>query len=1481
MRRLRRAAVSAVCFTLGAALVATPGQALAAPTGTPRPDVVNSAGDARPGESILKDDKGRTVVYVEGAQEQQLRAAVAKAGGVVADSDAGRVKAAVPGDKLDVVASQAGVTEVRLPDRAVPMDIKSEGHGLSKADLWNADGKKGAGVKVGIIDVGFGNLSDAQDNGDLPPTGAQLTVNNAGCTDAAVKTPHGTGVAEIVHDMAPDAQLFLACIEDTVSFSAAADWLKQQGVQVITAAVGFLSPTGGRGDGTGPADSPADVVKRSRESGILWSVAAGNQARLHFAGKAADANGDSWVEFSGATQNNGFPLEPNRSATVGLRWDAWPTTNEDLDLYVMSQAHPPTGPNDPDLKAVSTRPQKDTTGGLSPTEQVTFTNTTSITASYWVYVKNNNAKFVTPFELFVSGPSGQLQTYTEAGSVTEPGTSPHVIAVGATAPSSGAVESYSSRGPSIDGRLKPDITAFDKVSTATIGQFSGTSAAAAHVAGAAALLKSANPGLDAAQIQASLQSKASPKKSDNTWGNGTLNLGAPNTVPAFTGSGITVLPQQQRIHSQAYTAGQVTTLAFPNVPGDTTAVAITVSARSDDENVVDVTPTDPNTSSSKATGLQVRRGNAFNSVTFFAPLGPDRAIRIRSKSSNAWVIVDYMGYFSPSQSTDNYFAKTRPQRVLDTRGFAGSPRKGSLAAGQSQEVQIRGVAGVPSTATAVAVNITGFEATGESYLLAYGAASPGTTMVTVGQGEKRSGLGIVPIDETGKIRVASYANTAGVALDVVGWFGPGAGGAKYVTLPEASRIADTATGNGLPKAPVGHGQKATVQVGGVAGVSSAATSAALVVTGLDPNLGTDLSVSPTEGWTPVSSVSTRKAEAFAGLVLAPLGESGKVDIRNERGQARVSADVTGYFVGGAKVPAGTAGNCAPAQDGPGFYNAFDGRMESDLEGWLSTGTKIGVDGCELVTRDGNDVSWYAAHTYGNDYTMKVDWKATTDNSDSGVFVLMNNPGTNAASPSASGYEVNIGPKNATGTLRTGGFAGIQAPTSSPVKPTGEWNTFEIKVRWNTATVYLNGQQVNEYTSADSTMVWRNTFIGLQNDGANDSVRFRNVRIKRDTPVFSGALKGVNGRCLDVAASNPFQTVVWMWECHNGFGQTWTSNEGLIMAGGRCLTTANYGADGALVSLTPCDGTEAQQWVLRTDGRLISRTSGRCVTPNDGNQRSELTVRACDRSRSDQVWQVPNQRGTAGKVVGAAGKCLDVPNNDPTQNKAVLFGCNGSAAQSFAAPGDGTLRAGGKCVDVTNSATANGSAVGLADCNGNQAKQWVAQPDGSVVNPVSGRCLTAASDADGATLSIADCAGSRTQTWRLTAEWLSRGSIVGIGTKCIDVYGNDPNASRLWLWDCFGPAGQLWWAPGDGTSRVFGKCLDIGSTANGVPIVNAGCHGGTSQQWTARHDATLVSNLAAGRCVDANAHGTDNGTALVNHDCHRDRNQRWATPVNPS
>src|SRR5262249_41937187 len=100
-------------------------------------------------------------------------------------------------------------------------------------------------------------------------------------------------------------------------------------------------------------------------------------------------------------------------------------------------------------------------------------------------------------------------------------------------------------------------------------------------------------------------------------------------------------------------------------------------------------------------------------------------------------------------------------------------------------------------------------------------------------------------------------------------------------------------------------------------------------------------------------------------------------------------------------------------------------------------------------------------------------------------------------------------------------------------------------------------------------------------------------------------------------------------------------------------------------------------------------------------------------------------GTTGAITsGIAGKCVNDANGATANGTAIqLFTCNGSAAQSWTVPGDGTLRVAGKCMDVTSSGTANGTKIQLFDCNGTGAQQWsVNATTKALVNPQSGRCL---------------------------------------------------------------------------------------------------------------------------------------------------------------
>ncbi len=854
------------------------------------------------GAAAPRDAAGRVVVYVDGQDQSAVRAAVAEAGGVVSGTLPGIVRAAVPDAGLATLAAQPGVADVRPPERAIPMSVTSEGVAASNANNWIQDGRKGAGAKVGILDVGFDGLADAQAAGELP---GSLPENTSNCA-APDGDAHGTATAEVVADMAPQAQLYLACADDSVGFAAAADWLTSQGAQVIVSALGFA--TTGRGDGTGEAGGPADVVRQARQHGILWIAAAGNEAQLHLSGTAVDATNDGYVELSGGAENNGFSVPAGGGFTVALRWDAWPTTSQDLDLVVMKTADFPKGPTDPNVAVLSTRQQSTTTGGLSPTEQtLKYTNDTGTTQTYWIFVPTKASYPGTRFDLTVFGDALSLQFSSPGGSIVEPASSPYAMAVGASRPTSNVAEAYSGRGPTVDGRVKPDLTGYDAVSTATFGPngFTGTSAAAAHVAGAAALLKGANPGLDASQIEAMLERRGGHDPQDNALGHGLLSLGPPeaaDAVTAPTGDPYTALANPTRIldtrttiggHNKRLSGGETLAVLPPGVPGDASAVVV---------NLTGVSPT--------AGTYLALTGTAFNgttstlnlpanklaaSVTAVVPLSPvDGAFRVYNNSGTVDVIVDLIGYFNKAGGA-TYFAEPVPQRVVDTRtSLGGHPAK--LAAGEVLTLPVRGTVGIPSTATSVLVNITVTQGTATTYVTAYGQNLPsGISTVNFDAGETRANLDIVGIGSDGAIRIRNASGQTHVIVDVVGWFASGTG-ARYVALPQPVRVLETRTGTGFRHSPLGPGEQFTLPVAGLDGVPYAAAGVLLDVVGIQPTANQFLTVwSADQPYPSLSSLNVNAGAVTGNAVTVPLGTSGQVAIRNSAGTVNVLADLQGYF----------------------------------------------------------------------------------------------------------------------------------------------------------------------------------------------------------------------------------------------------------------------------------------------------------------------------------------------------------------------------------------------------------------------------------------------------------------------------------------------------------------------------------------------------------------------------------------------------------
>ncbi|MBC7274714.1 MAG: ThuA domain-containing protein, partial [Streptomyces sp.] len=245
-----------------------------------------------------------------------------------------------------------------------------------------------------------------------------------------------------------------------------------------------------------------------------------------------------------------------------------------------------------------------------------------------------------------------------------------------------------------------------------------------------------------------------------------------------------------------------------------------------------------------------------------------------------------------------------------------------------------------------------------------------------------------------------------------------------------------------------------------------------------------------------------------------------------------------HLLGGIRWAAGmTKADCRPET---GYRPLFDGTGTS---GWSQAGPGgfTLADGT-LTSHGGLGMLWYSAKEFTGDYSLKLDWKMSGDDN-SGVFV-----GFPASSDPWSavnnGYEIQIdatdSPDRTTGSVY--GFKSADlAARDAALNPPGEWNTYEIRVTGERLELFLNGRKINDFTNTDPVRSLAQGHIGIQNHGDGDEVAFRNIRIKESggpTGPRSGAVKGVNGKCLDVSGGATADgTQIQIWTCNNSAAQT--------------------------------------------------------------------------------------------------------------------------------------------------------------------------------------------------------------------------------------------------------------------------------------------------------------------------------------------------------
>lgn len=388
----------------------------------------------------------------------------------------------------------------------------SESVALTGADGYQAGNLTGAGVRVAVVDLGFQGLSARIAAGELPQNTVAVDFTGTG---VETTDKHGTGVAEHVLDMAPGVQLYCLKVDTQVDLQNAADYIAANNIRIANHSVGWFAAS--YYNDTGPINA---IINDSRDrDGVFWSVAAGNLAQKHWRGNWLDVDGNNRLEFAAGDDL----LRINGTAptvTIVMNWNQYGLSSKtDLDLYVFNSAG--------QIVASSTVTQSRFN---DPAEFVTFAYQSS-QAPYDIRVTRATGG-TAGLDITLFSLNHNLEYAVAAASQADPANAHGAFSVGAInrtnwLNASPAIRAYSSRGPTTDNRLKPDLVAPDGTSSVTYPTASGTSFAAPTVAGAAALLKQELSSRTAAQLASLLQSGAIDAGAvgpDTVFGYGKLQL---------------------------------------------------------------------------------------------------------------------------------------------------------------------------------------------------------------------------------------------------------------------------------------------------------------------------------------------------------------------------------------------------------------------------------------------------------------------------------------------------------------------------------------------------------------------------------------------------------------------------------------------------------------------------------------------------------------------------------------------------------------------------------------------------------------------------------------------------------------------------------------------------------------------------------------------------------------------------------------------
>ena len=543
---------------------------------------------------------------------------------------------------------------------------------------FNTDG---TGIKIGVLSDGVDNLAVSQGTGDL----GTVTVlpGQAGFGD------EGTAMLEIIHDLAPGAQLYFAtAINGLPSFAQNIRDLRTAGCDIILDDIGYFVESPFQDGQTAMVISPnnaglaTQAVNDVVASGALYFSSAANSGNQNdgtsgtWEGDFADggtlgvAPGGKVHDFDPGAAVSQFDTITVDGFFVNLHWsDPLGASGNDYDVFLVT----------PDGTAVIGSSTNVQSGTQDPYEQIDFAPSgykvvilqKTGAANRFLHLSTNRGELALSTQGETHGHNAASGAYGVAAVCA-------VCVFPSAFSASDPVETFSSDGPrriffngdgtaitpgnvsSTGGSVlqKPDITAADGTAVSGAGGFPalffGTSAAAPHAAAIAGLIKSANPALTQAQIRTALTSTAIDIElpgTDRDSGAGIVmaypalqSLGPPVVGKAFLERS-TVSKTETCCNGDGFIdPGESGTLRVTlNNVGllDATTATATLTTTTAGVTIVNGASAYPNIAASG--------GSAFNSTPFSYSLGPALS---PDPTVDFTLTITYAGGHHPSQSWD-------------------------------------------------------------------------------------------------------------------------------------------------------------------------------------------------------------------------------------------------------------------------------------------------------------------------------------------------------------------------------------------------------------------------------------------------------------------------------------------------------------------------------------------------------------------------------------------------------------------------------------------------------------------------------------------------------------------------------------------------------------------------------------------------------------------------------------------------------------